>query len=51
MQEKALNEIMVGKTCNRLVSVLENKNCNEGLGTKPILKMQWQQTQIGNKFS
>ena len=38
MQEKALNEILVGKACNGLVSVLENRNCNEGLGTKPILR-------------
>ena len=34
--EKALNEIMVCKTCNRSVSILENKNCHEGLGIKLV---------------
>ena len=36
--EKALNEIIACKTCNRLVSILENRNCHEGLGTKLVLR-------------
>ena len=35
---KALNEIMVYKTCNGSVSILENRNCHEGLVTKLVLR-------------
>ena len=34
--EKSLNEIMVCKTCKGSVSILENRNCHEGLGTKLV---------------
>ena len=36
--EKALNEIMVCKTCNGSVSVPENRSYHEGLGTKLVLR-------------
>ena len=36
--EKALNEIMVCKTCNGSVSVMENRNCHEVFGTKLVLR-------------
>ena len=36
--EKALNEIMVSKTCNGSVSMQENRNSCEGLGTKQVLR-------------
>ena len=36
--EKALNEIMVCKTFNGSVSILKNRNCYEGLGTKLVLR-------------
>ena len=35
--EKALNETMVCKTCGT-VSIMENRNCHESLGTKLVLR-------------
>ena len=36
--EKALNEIMVCKTCNGSFSIKENSNCHECLGNKLVLR-------------
>ena len=35
---KALSEIILCKTCNGSVSILEKINCHEGLGTKLVLR-------------
>ena len=37
--EKGINEMLSCKSCNSSISILENKNCREGLGTKLVNKV------------
>ena len=39
--EKTLNEIMLCKTCDGSVSILEMRNCHEGLGAKLVMRCNY----------